>query len=85
LLRIVAIFHWYCFQILQISGCEMVDEAAMLAGLMVSAVTGGLAGLAFALSQDRGLFQALLSYQIGGLVAAMAFLALCYPVAARRS
>lgn len=83
--RIVAIFHWYCFHILQVSLGNLVNEAAMLAGLMVSAITGGLAGLAFALSHDRGVFQILLSYQIGGLVAAMAFLALCYPMVARRS
>lgn len=50
--------------------------AAMLAGTVVSAVLGGVAGLAFAVTRDQGLVQTVLSYQIGGLVAAMAFLTL---------
>lgn len=48
----------------------------MLAGTVISAVTGGMAGLAFALTRDHGLAQTVLSYQAGGLMAVMAFLAM---------
>lgn len=57
----------------------------MLAGIVVSAVTGGLAGMAFSLSHDRGLLETLLAYQIGGLLAVMAFLALARPMTLRRT
>ncbi len=60
------------------------DEAKMLAGLVVSAVMGGLAGMGFALSHERGLLETVLAYQIGGLLAVMAFLALSRPVSLRR-
>ena len=57
----------------------------MLAGLVVSAVMGGLAGMGFALSHERGLLETVLAYQIGGLLAVMAFLALARPVSLRRN
>lgn len=59
------------------------DEAKMLAGLIVSAVTGGMAGLALALSLDHGVFQALLSYHLGGVVAATGFVSMSLAVAQR--
>ena len=46
---------------------------------------GGLAGMAFSLSHDRGLLETLLAYQIGGLLAVMAFLALARPMTLRRT
>lgn len=49
----------------------------MLAGLVVSAVTGGVAGFAFALGNDQGVIGALLAYQIGGFVSVLGFLAMC--------
>jgi len=57
----------------------------MLAGIVVSAVIGGLAGLAFSLSHESGLLETLLGYQIGGLLAVMAFVALARPMRLRRS
>ena len=57
----------------------------MLAGIVVSAVLGGLAGLAFSLSHESGLLETLLAYQIGGLLAVMAFMALARPMRLRRS
>ena len=57
----------------------------MLAGIVVSAVMGGLAGLAFSLSHGSGVLETLLSYQIGGLLAVMAFLALSRTASLRRS
>ncbi len=47
--------------------------AALLAGTVISAVMGGLAGLAFALLHDHGVVQTILSYQFGGLLAVLAF------------
>ena len=47
----------------------------MLAGTVMSAVMGGLAGLAYALSQEHGIMQSVLAYQFGGMIAVMAFLA----------
>jgi hypothetical protein len=61
------------------------DEAKMLAGIVVSAVMGGLAGMGFALSHGSGVLETLLAYQIGGLLAVMAFLALCRTASLRRS
>jgi hypothetical protein len=61
------------------------DGAKMLAGIVVSAVMGGLAGLAFSLSHESGLLETLLAYQIGGLLAVMAFMALARPMRLRRS
>ncbi|TXI06597.1 MAG: hypothetical protein E6Q73_00375 [Pseudorhodobacter sp.] len=46
----------------------------MLAGTVVSAVFGGLVGLCFAMVQDHGVVQSLLSYQLGGMFAVLAFL-----------
>lgn len=56
----------------------------MLAGTVVSAVMGGLAGLAFALSQDHGVVQSILAYQLGGLVTVLAFLTGAMMPVARR-
>ena len=60
------------------------DGAKMLAGLVVSAVMGGLAGMGFALAIGRGVLETLLAYQIGGLLAVMAFIALSRPIILRR-
>lgn len=57
----------------------------MLAGIVVSAVMGGLAGLAFSLSHESGVLETLLAYQIGGLLAVMAFLTLSRTASLRRS
>ena len=57
----------------------------MLAGIVVSAVMGGLAGLAFSLSHQSGLIETLWDFQIGGLLAVMAFMALARPMRLRRS
>jgi hypothetical protein len=46
---------------------------------------GGLAGLAFSLSHGSGVLETLLAYQIGGLLAVMAFLALSRTASLRRS
>ena len=51
----------------------------MLAGTVVSAVMGGMIGAAFSITSDHGLVQTLFSYQIGGMAAVMAFLALAQP------
>ena len=48
----------------------------MIAGVLVSAVIGGLAGLGVALSQNFSGVQMLLFYQLGGMTAILAFLAL---------
>jgi hypothetical protein len=61
------------------------DGAKMLAGIVVSAVMGGLAGLAFSLSHESGVLETLLAYQIGGLLAVMAFLTLSRTASLRRS
>lgn len=61
------------------------NGAVMLAGIVVSAVMGGFAGLAFAVSHEQGLMQSLLAYQLGGLLAIMAFVALARPVSQRRN
>ena len=57
----------------------------MLAGTVLSAVTGGMAGLVFALTRDHGLAQMVLSYQAGGLLTVMAFLAMAHRLAWRRN
>ena len=57
----------------------------MLAGIVVSAVMGGLASMGFALSHGSGVLETLLAYQIGGLLAVMAFLALSRTASLRRS
>jgi hypothetical protein len=59
-------------------------EAAMLAGTVVSAILGGMAGAAYGLLHDHGLMQTLLTYQIGGLVAVLAFYSVAQPVAPQR-
>lgn len=51
----------------------------MLAGMVVSAVLGGIAGLCFALTRDHGLAQAILAYQLGGMIAVLTFLAGAQP------
>lgn len=61
------------------------NGAVMLAGIVVSAVMGGFAGLAFAVSHEQGLLQSLLAYQLGGLLAIMGFLTLARPVSQRRN
>lgn len=48
----------------------------MLAGVLVSAVIGGIAGLCFSLPQGPGVVHMLLSYQMGGMIAVLSFLAL---------
>lgn len=48
----------------------------MLAGTVVSAIIGGMAGLTYAVSHGHGLVEILLSYQIGGGTAVLAFVAL---------
>ncbi len=45
----------------------------MLAGIVVSSVLGGFAGLACAMTQGQGLIQTFLAYQIGGMLAMTAF------------
>lgn len=55
----------------------------MLAGTVVSAVLGGLAGLCLAMVQDHGVVQSLLAYQLGGMIAVLAFLASVQPGAAQ--
>jgi hypothetical protein len=56
----------------------------MLAGTVVSAVSGGLAGLMFAIGQDFGLVQALVAYQAGGMIAVLGFVTLAQPVSLDR-
>lgn len=56
----------------------------MLAGTVVSALIGGLAGLAFSITQEHSLLQTLFAYQIGGLVALTTFVAAAQPFALRR-
>jgi hypothetical protein len=60
-------------------------RAAMLAGTVLSAVTGGMAGLVFALTRDHGLAQTVLSYQAGSFLSVMAFLAMAHRLALRRN
>ncbi len=57
----------------------------MLAGVVVSAVTGGMAGLVFALGNDQGLLGTLLAYQLGGLLSVLGFITLSPPLQMRRS
>lgn len=52
----------------------------MLAGTVVSAIFGGMVGLACAALQSHGVLQCLLSYQIGGIVAVLAFVAMSGPI-----
>lgn len=56
----------------------------MLAGMVVSAVMGGLVGVFYAMAQDQGLVQALISYQIGGTIAVLSYLASVQSVSSRR-
>lgn len=46
----------------------------MLAGVLVAAIIGGIAGLAVSLLQDLGGVQMLLAYQLGGMTAVLVFL-----------
>ncbi|MCF8511221.1 MAG: hypothetical protein K9G43_07230 [Rhodobacteraceae bacterium] len=55
----------------------------MLAGTVLSAVMGGMAGLAFAMTRDHGIVQSVLAYQVGGLSAVLAFVTIAWPQAAR--
>lgn len=57
----------------------------MLAGTVVSAISGGVAGLAYSLTRDQGLVQTVLFYQAGGVMAVMAFLAMAQRPALRRN
>lgn len=57
----------------------------MLAGSVVAAIMGGLAGLAYAMSQEHGVLQTVLSYQIGGMLAVLAFVATTARVSPHRS
>lgn len=57
----------------------------MLAGTVLSAIAGGVAGLAYALTRDHGLAQTVLSYQAGGMMAVMVFLAMARRPTPRRN
>ena len=48
----------------------------MLAGAVVTSVLGGILGLAYGISQDHGMVQTLVAYQIGGLATLTAFMSL---------
>lgn len=48
----------------------------MLIGVLFSAVMGGLAGTAWALTQNHDLIRVLVSYPLGGLLAVTAFVLL---------
>lgn len=50
----------------------------MRAGIVVSVVMGAIAGFCFALVQGEGAVQIQLSYQLGGMLAALAFLAVAH-------
>lgn len=49
----------------------------MLAGFVVVAVGGGLAGLAYAVQNDHSLFSSVLAYQLGGLIAITGYVIMC--------
>jgi uncharacterized membrane protein len=51
-------------------------KAAMLIGLVICAVTGGLAGVAWSFGQSHELLQVLAAYPVGGILAVLAFLLL---------
>lgn len=51
----------------------------MLAGTVVSAVMGGMAGLVFAVTRDQGALQVLFAYQAGGMLAVLAFVTAAQP------
>lgn len=57
----------------------------MLAGTIVSAVLGGIAGLVYAVTQDQGIAHGLLAYQMGGMIAVLAFIALAQPSQPRKA
>ena len=57
----------------------------MLAGTVLSAVTGGMAGLVYALTRDHGLVHTVLSYQAGGMMAVVVFLPTCQRPTLRRN
>jgi uncharacterized protein YcfJ len=69
------IFRWHCFQFVQRLSNLLTGEGQMLAGTVVSAVLGGMVGLAYAVSQGHGVLLSLLSYQIGGIAAVLTFVA----------
>lgn len=54
------------------------ERGAMLSGIVVSVVMGAIAGFCFALVQGEGAVQILLSYQLGGMLAALAFPAMAH-------
>lgn len=56
----------------------------MLAGMVVSAILGGMAGAVYGLMNDHGLIQTILTYQIGGLIAVMGYVAFAHPSAPQR-
>jgi len=51
----------------------------MLAGTVFSAIGGGMAGLALALSCGHNLLQIVIAYQLGGLIAVLAFITAMLP------
>lgn len=57
----------------------------MLAGVVVSAIVGGMAGAMLAISADHGFLQTLLSYQLGGMIATLGFVFLSFPAVLRSS
>lgn len=56
----------------------------MLAGTIISAILGGLAGLTYGLSNDHSLMQTLIDYQVGGLIAVLAFVSMALPARRQR-
>lgn len=50
--------------------------ARMVVGVLVSAITGGVAGVGLSLGADHGMAHAIASYPLGGLLAVMSFLAM---------
>jgi hypothetical protein len=56
----------------------------MLAGTVVSAILGGMAGLAYGVLHDHGLVQTLLTYQMGGLMAVLAYIGMAQPAMSHR-
>jgi hypothetical protein len=79
--KIGSFCHWWLFFTGIVSSsrkdcARRPKGVTMLAGVLVSAVIGGIAGFCFSLLQGPGVVQMLLSYQIGGMIAVLAFLAL---------
>ena len=62
------------FQVRAKIACSDQKGVTMLAGVLVAAIIGGIAGLAVSLLQDLGGVQMLLAYQLGGMTAVLVFL-----------